>query len=119
MRNAAMEEGEKEELKSADEEPALPSQPPIPEQVPEKEQEVLQTALKSISKPKPGEKSDESDLDGIGVIVTPDGKRKCPICNNQNHRLIREVEDKSRVINVYPKMYGKKFKCGQCGAEWR
>jgi hypothetical protein len=118
-RNAAMEEGEKEELISAEDEPTLPPKPPITENISEKEQEVLQTALKSISKPKSGEKSDVSNLDSIGVIVTPDGKRKCPICNNSSHRLIREVEDKSRVINAYPKMYGKKFKCGQCGAEWR
>ena len=118
-RNAAMEQGEKEELISAEDEPTLPPKPPITENIPEKEQEVLQTALKSISKPKSGEKSDTSNLDSIGVIVTPDGKRKCPICNNSSHRLIREVEDKSRVINAYPKMYGKKFKCGQCGAEWR
>ena len=114
-----MEEGEKEDLMSAEDEPTLPPKPPMTETIPEKEQEVLQTALKSISKPKPGESSDESNLDSFGVIVTPDGKRKCPICNNQSHRLIREVEDKSRVINAYPKMYGKKFKCGQCGAEWR
>ncbi len=118
-RNAAMEEGEKEELISAEDEPILPPKPPMTETIPEKEQEVLQTALRSISKPKSGETSDISNLDSIGVIVTPDGKRKCPICNNQSHRLIREVEDKSRVINAYPKMYGKKFKCGQCGAEWR
>ncbi len=118
-RHAAMEEGEKEELMSAEDEPTLPPKPPIAEKIPEKEQEVLQTALKSISKPKLRETPEESDLDSIGVIVTPDGKRKCPICNNQSHRLIREVEDKSRVINAYPKMYGKKFKCGQCGAEWR
>ena len=118
-RHAAMEEGEKEELISAEDEPILPPEPPITEEIPEKEQEVLLTALKSISKPKSAEISEESNLDSIGVIVTPDGKRKCPICNNQNHRLIREVEDKSRVINAYPKMYGKKFKCGQCGAELR
>jgi len=118
-RNAAMEEGEKEELISAEDEPTLPPKPPITENIPEKEQVVLQTALKSISKPKSRETSEVSNLDSIGVIVTPDGKRKCPICNNSSHRLIREVEDKSRVINAYPKMYGKKFKCGQCGAEWR
>jgi predicted RNase H-like nuclease (RuvC/YqgF family) len=118
-RHVAMEEGEKEELINAEDEPTLPPKPPITQRIPEKEQEVLQTALKSISKIKTEENSEESNLDSIGVIVTQDGKRKCPICNNQNHRLIREVEDKSRVINAYPKMYGKKFKCGQCGAEWR
>jgi len=145
-RHAAMEEGEKEELMRAEDEPkvstgkvqemvrgrgalaeeqeisnepTLPPKPIISERVIEEVQEVPPPAPKAISKTKSAEMSEVSNLDSIGVIETPDGRRKCPICNNQNQRLIREVDDKSKVINAYPKMYGKKFKCGQCGAEWR
>ncbi len=59
------------------------------------------------------------EIDEIGIIETSDGRRKCPICGNENLRQIREVEDKTKIISAYPRMYGKKFKCGQCGAEWR
>jgi DNA repair exonuclease SbcCD ATPase subunit len=72
-----------------------------------------------IEKPEPDEDKDEVDSESFGIIETIDGRRKCPICGNQNHRLIREVEDKTKIISAYPRMYGKKYKCGQCGAEWR
>lgn len=55
----------------------------------------------------------------ITVIETTGNRRNCPNCGNQNLRLIHEVTDKSKLISVYPRMYGKKFKCGQCGIEWR
>ncbi|GAH04088.1 unnamed protein product, partial [marine sediment metagenome] len=29
-----------------------------------------------------------------------------------------EVDDKTRLIYTYPKIYAKMYKCGQCGAEW-
>ncbi|MFX1393297.1 MAG: hypothetical protein ACFFAH_06945 [Promethearchaeota archaeon] len=50
---------------------------------------------------------------------TSGGRRKCPNCNNKNPALIKEHVDKTNVIFNYPRMYGKKFKCGECGAEWR
>jgi len=46
-------------------------------------------------------------------------KKKCPNCGNTNKAQIREVDDKTRLIYTYPKIYGKMYKCGQCGAEWR
>jgi hypothetical protein len=33
--------------------------------------------------------------------------------------MIHESTDKTNIILDYPKMYGKKFKCGECGTEWR
>ena len=46
-------------------------------------------------------------------------RRKCPECGNTNKMLIREVTDNSRIISPMAGLYGKKFICGQCGAEWR
>ena len=46
-------------------------------------------------------------------------KKKCPNCGNTNNAQIREVDDKTRLIYTYPKIYAKMYKCGQCGAEWR
>ena len=53
------------------------------------------------------------------VIITEEGKRECPRCGNSNKRTIREMIDRTKIISAYPKMYGTKFKCGECGAEWR
>ncbi len=52
-------------------------------------------------------------------IVEGTSRRKCPICGNSNTHLIREVTDKSIIILDYPKVYGKKFVCGECGQSWR
>ena len=46
-------------------------------------------------------------------------KWQCPNCGNNNKSQIREQDDKTRVIYSYPKMYAKKYICGQCGKEWR
>jgi len=46
-------------------------------------------------------------------------KWQCPKCGNNNKAKIREIDDKTRLIYAYPKIYGKKYQCGQCAAEWR
>lgn len=46
------------------------------------------------------------------------GRWVCPECGNNNPRMIREEVDKSILLNAYPPVYGKKLKCGQCGATW-
>lgn len=46
-------------------------------------------------------------------------KWQCPQCGNTNKAQIREQDDKTHVIYTYPKIYGKKYTCGQCGKEWR
>ncbi len=53
------------------------------------------------------------------ILVQKGGRIACPKCGNSNRNLIREVEDRTNIIMDYPVIYGKKFICGQCGAEWR
>lgn len=53
------------------------------------------------------------------VISDVEGHRKCPKCGNTNRNKIHEELDKSNIIMAYPRMYGKKYRCGQCGQEWR
>ncbi|MFX1398077.1 MAG: hypothetical protein ACFFAS_13655 [Promethearchaeota archaeon] len=54
--------------------------------------------------------------DEKGVI---DGSRKCPKCGNQKKKLIHEELDKTNIIMAYPRLYGKKYRCGECGSNWR
>jgi hypothetical protein len=56
---------------------------------------------------------------GKGPIVEGMSRRECPICGNNNKALIYENIDRSHIISAYPRMYGKKYKCGECGREWR
>ena len=51
-------------------------------------------------------------------IMVGDSRRMCPGCNNANHRLIFEEIDKTHILMDYPRIYGKKYKCGNCGQEW-
>ncbi len=43
----------------------------------------------------------------------------CPHCGNSDRRMIRELVDKTVLLNAYPPIYGKKLNCGKCGKEWR
>ena len=65
------------------------------------------------------EEEEEEDLGESRLVSTADGRRTCPACGNQHKYPIIEVEDKTNVIMFSPRMYGKKFQCGECGAEWR
>jgi len=54
------------------------------------------------------------------ITVSPaEGRRKCPECSNDNPLMIHESVDKGNIILDYPRLYGKKFSCGQCGVQWR
>ncbi len=55
----------------------------------------------------------------ILIIKKPTGRRKCPICDNANKAMIHESEDKDKVLLAYPRIYGRKFRCGFCKTEWR
>jgi hypothetical protein len=33
--------------------------------------------------------------------------------------MIHESTDKGNIISDYPRVYGKKYRCGKCGVEWR
>ena len=53
------------------------------------------------------------------TIMNGDSRRMCPSCDNTRHNLIYEETDKTHILMDYPRIYGKKFKCGACGQEWR
>ncbi len=55
----------------------------------------------------------------IPTIIEGSSRRECPVCGNTRHGSIQEVVDKTRLISDYPRMYGKKLKCGSCGQNWR
>ncbi|MFX0139351.1 MAG: hypothetical protein ACFFDN_37270 [Candidatus Hodarchaeota archaeon] len=55
----------------------------------------------------------------ILTIEKLEGRRKCPECDNDNPLMIHESVDKSNIILDYPRVYGKKYRCGECGVQWR
>jgi len=57
--------------------------------------------------------------ESIMTIEKAEGRRRCPKCNNEDKSLIHESIDKTNIILDYPRMYGKKYKCGLCGIMWR
>ena len=61
----------------------------------------------------------EENPDGLMNIEKSDGRRKCPKCGEENKNMIHESVDKGHIISDYPRVYGKKYRCGKCGAEWR
>ena len=59
------------------------------------------------------------ELNGLLTIERGEGRRKCPSCGEENKNMIHESTDKNRIINDYPRVYGKKYRCGRCGQEWK
>jgi len=57
--------------------------------------------------------------ESIMSVEKVEGRRKCPKCGNEDKGLIHESIDKTNIILDYPRMYGKKYRCGQCGTMWR
>lgn len=53
------------------------------------------------------------------TIIESTSRRECPVCGNTKKAFIQESIDRTRLISDYPRMYGKKLKCGSCGQEWR
>ncbi|MFX1530791.1 MAG: hypothetical protein ACFFBC_06735 [Promethearchaeota archaeon] len=51
-------------------------------------------------------------------IVEGYSRRQCPHCDNDRHMFIYEEIDKTNIIMAYPRIYGKKYKCGKCGTNW-
>ena len=66
-----------------------------------------------------GEVPPPSSAAGILTIEKTEGRRKCPKCGNDDPKMIHEYEDKTNLLMTYPKVYGRKYKCGDCGVEWR
>lgn len=94
------------------------------EKVLEMEQKVLQE-FEEESKIKPTKINDTSErvLKSVEILKSEEGevirKWQCPKCGNNNKAQIREIDDRTRLIYAYPKIYAKKYQCGQCAAEWR
>ena len=51
-------------------------------------------------------------------IVEGYSRRQCPNCDNDRHMFIHEEIDKTNILMAYPRIYGKKYKCGKCGTNW-
>ena len=52
-------------------------------------------------------------------IIEGYSRRQCPQCDNNRHKFIYEEIDKTNIIMAYPRIYGKKYKCGVCGTNWK
>ena len=91
--------------------------PITPENVKEDIAKVAEPKVSSASSAAPGVPGRVDD--SILTVEKFEGRRKCPQCGNENKNLIHESIDKSNIILDYPRMYGKKYKCGLCGVEWR
>ncbi|MFX1394725.1 MAG: hypothetical protein ACFFAH_14285 [Promethearchaeota archaeon] len=81
----------------------------------EKENASMPVKIEKIKPPIP-EKVEE--IEDNSISESDEKRRTCPKCGNQNLRQIREIVDKTKIISDYPKMYGKKYICGECGTEW-
>ena len=75
--------------------------------------------IKKVSASSAGPGIPGSIDDSILTIEKHEGRRRCPKCDIEDKSMIHETIDKSNIILDYPRIYGKKFKCGQCGIEWR
>lgn len=53
------------------------------------------------------------------LIEYSHGRRTCPACGNQDKYPIKEIVDKDNIISYSPRIYGKKYICGDCMTEWR
>jgi hypothetical protein len=80
-----------------------------------KSEKIIAEAPKSI----PSEDSTSYSQQDSKKIIEETVRRKCPTCLNTNKKYIREFTDKSNIIMQYPRIYGKKFKCGICRTEWK
>lgn len=95
----------------------VPVPKPEPELEPEPEPEPEPV---SVSTPEVKEEPIATpEEDDTLKIQRTGGRLKCPKCDNIKSYMIREIEDRTRVINDYPVIYGKKFVCGVCGTNWR
>jgi hypothetical protein len=85
----------------------------------------LKEEIAAVSAPKPPSASSAAPGipgkidDSIITVEKMEGRRKCPECGCEDPHMIHESVDKSNIILDYPRMYGKKYLCGQCGVQWR
>jgi hypothetical protein len=62
----------------------------------------------------------ELDMQGYQIpeVLRAVIPRHCPKCGNYNQRMIFERTDKNLILLDYPRIYGLKCVCGNCGNEW-
>ncbi len=130
----------KEKLSAKEKKPSVPREEKKPS-VPKEEKTSLKLFKKqkkaevpdSSKKPKGSKVSKRRDIEVSSEFETPnspfsskykiiidgDSRRMCPSCDNTDHKFIYEETDKTNMIMDYPRIYGKKYKCGKCGQEWR
>jgi len=113
---------EKPPVKPKEEKPPVKpkeEKPPVKPKEEAKEKVVVapkvKTEISSSAAPGIPGQADESVL----MVEKMEGRRKCPKCHNDNKTLIYESVDKTNIILDYPRMYGKKYKCGLCKCVWR
>ena len=79
--------------------------------------DIAQLKESSASSAGPGIPGSRDDT--LLTVDKPEGRRRCPKCAEESKSMIHESIDKSNIILDYPRVYGKKYKCGSCGIEWR
>lgn len=102
-----------------DVEEKLPEEKPKPEPEVEEEAPATQTQIKTSASSAAAPGIPSRGGEGIITIDKPSGRRRCPNCGQEDKNMIHESIDKNNIILDYPRMYGKKYKCGQCGQVWR
>ncbi|MFX0009613.1 MAG: hypothetical protein ACFE9R_04810 [Candidatus Hermodarchaeota archaeon] len=55
----------------------------------------------------------------ILTIPKHEGRRLCPICEDDNWYKIHESIDKNDIISHFPRVYGKIYTCSGCGCVWK
>ena len=53
------------------------------------------------------------------TIPKPEGRRLCPICDDDNWYKIHESIDRKDIISHFPRVYGKIYTCSGCGCIWK
>ncbi len=93
-------------------------------------QKIRKESTKKAEKPSESEEFHDKNREhrewmrkqAVGSILTinkKEGRRKCPNCEEDRKQIIHESIDKNNIIMSSPRIYGKKYKCGRCGTEWR
>ncbi|MFX1399229.1 MAG: hypothetical protein ACFFAS_19570 [Promethearchaeota archaeon] len=56
---------------------------------------------------------------GLLTIQKPTGRRICPNCGNSGEYKIHEQIDKTNMISLFPRIYGKLYTCDGCRMAWK
>ncbi len=98
-----------------EEEVQIPEYEPVPDYSEGYSEPAFEPELEPETEPAPKPSIPPSDI----MVQRDGGRLKCPRCGNIKVVMIREVEDKTHILNDYPLIYAKKYICGVCGTHWR